>query len=116
MGLRGVEKLDIPRRMSVAVHRAFTWLLLLLMANSLVLPLIAAIASQSDDDVVAACVLTEVLEEGASDESGDFALQVPTELPAPALAVTYTAHIAEECEFYRAQQRRAHPWHAPPCA
>lgn len=102
--------------MPATCRRSLSWLLLLLLATSSVLPLIAATASQSGDEVVTPCVLTEVIEEGESEESGDFTLLVPTELPAPALAVTYTAHIAEECEFYRAQQRRAHAWRAPPRA
>jgi hypothetical protein len=95
-------------------RRCLSVLLLLLLASSMLLPLLTVLTSRAEQKLISPLVLVEAFEAGESDPADEFVPLIPMPPSEPALAIGYTDHIAEECEFYRAQLRKLHFWRGPP--
>ena len=102
--------------MTVWKRRSLAALLLMLVAFSFLLNLVAGTSARADADVRSPFVLVETVEEGEAEESSEFVLLTSAEPCQLAFEVTYAAHIAEECEFDRARHRKDHLLRGPPGA
>lgn len=95
-------------------RRSLAVLLLMSVAFSSLLNLVFAASTTADADVLSPFVLVESTEEGEFEECDEFALLTETESCALAFEVTYVTHIAEECQFDRAQRLKSHLLRGPP--